>query len=187
MDAVVVFLVVVGAVAGVSWLLLVVEWMGTLSFSRGLFGMGPVVFRAALRAMPRLDLCEDRGETATSTWRRVSPGCCLFRYRVRLFGATLHTPFLIKGVLRCNGASSGVEGRLPFFPLMFLAAWLVECTAGGVLVLTRPEAAPLPAGIGLLLLGWGFPAALCLLSIPYEIGRAQTALADLVSVLGRES
>lgn len=176
---------VLGSLAGLFWLLFVIEWIGTLRLSPWAFRFGPVVIRETYSLSLPLDSCRARSgdETARADWRLVGPTFCLFRFRVRLLGPTLHTPFLVKGAIQGQevtprqGAPAQVVGRLPLFPLLFLLVWLIGCTAGGIMMVIDGQ--PLGVSIALLAIGWLFPPAICLASIPYEIGRARDALEEL--------
>ena len=90
---------VFGGIAAVCWLLAVVEWIGTLRLSRWVFRLGPVVFRDTQAPSLPPYRGDGRDETESACWRLAGPNLCLFRYRVRPFGATLHTPFLVKGTI----------------------------------------------------------------------------------------
>jgi len=100
-----------GAVAGICWLLTVAEWVSTLSLRRWVFQMGPVVVREVQPGHLPPCVATERDATQHARWRSIGPALLVFRYRVRLFGATLHTPFLVKGAIRPLGDRTMVEGR----------------------------------------------------------------------------
>jgi hypothetical protein len=176
-DAATVLFAVIGGLAAASWFLSVVEWIGTMTLSAFFFRTGIVVFREK-RALPTPAAgVGSRLETETAVCRFPGPSLCLFRYRVRLLGFTLHTPFLVKGSVRWDGIWATVEARIPVFPLAFLASWLLGSTAGGAMLIAQNE--NFWVGIGVLAIGWLFPLALCLLSIPFEIQRARMAFEEI--------
>jgi hypothetical protein len=176
---------IIGGIAGLAWILTIVEWIGTLCFSALVFRIGIVVFRETQALPPSPIGSDDRLETDNAVYRSAGPNCWLFRFRVRIFGFTLHTPFLVKGTARWEGTSVTTTGRIPVFPIVFLVAWALGFTAGGVMVIRSDESAWL--GIGLLLLGWLFALGLCLISIPFEIQRARLAFEEIHEALSSPS
>ena len=67
------------------------------------------------------------------------------------------------------------------FPIVFLAAWALGFTAGGLMLISGDES--VWVGIGLLLVGWVFALGMCLVSIPYEIQRARLAWEEIREAL----
>jgi hypothetical protein len=181
-DSAQVVFAVVGAVAAAAWVLAAAEWVATLALASWAYRLGPTVLREIHPLPVPREGAEGRWETENAVARLVPPALCLFRFRVRLFGFTLHTPFLVKGTVRWQDSGAVVEGRIPLFPLVFLAMWLIGCTVGGAMLATESET--FWVGIGLLAIGWLFPICLALLSIPFEKDRARTAFAEVEALLG---
>ncbi len=130
-DSAAVLFGIVGGIAALAWILMLVEWIGTLALSALVFRTGIVVFRE-IQAVPSPAVGGGgRFETPSAVCKFVGPGYCLFRYRVRLFGFTLHTPFLVKATGRWEGPSVTATGRIPVFPIVFLVAWALGFTARG--------------------------------------------------------
>ena len=180
-DSAAVLFGIIGGIAALAWILMLVEWIGTLALSALVFRTGIVVLRETHALSPPAVRAGGRLETEDAVCRFVGPGHCLFRYRVRLFGFTLHTPFLVKGTARWEGTSVTATGRIPVFPIVFLVAWALGFTLGGAILIRGDESVWI--GIGLLLVGWVFALAMCLVSIPFEIQRARLALEEIQEVL----
>ena len=115
-------------------------------------------------------------ETRHGKFKFVDPQLCLFRWRMGWFSFDVHTPFQIKGSVRWNGSQATVEGRIPVFTTLFMAAWLVGCTVGGATMTLQPEG--LVGGLGFLLLGWSFGALMCFIAVPFEVRRAKRILSE---------
>jgi len=163
--------------AGVAlWLLAIGESVGMWRFWPRVFEIGVRVLQEA-RSLPLPTLAVgSEFETKSGKFKIIAPQLCFFRMRMSCMNADLHTPFPIKGSLRWNGSRVAIEGRIPVFTTLFLAAWLVAWTIGMAIVASKPG--NLVGGVAYLFLGWAFTAGICLLSIPFEIRRAMRILRE---------
>jgi hypothetical protein len=91
------------------------------------------------------------------------------------FSFKWHTPFPLKGSGTFNNGMAHVQGRLPLGTTIFFSAWLVGWTVGGI-------------GLGesnfilsmiVLLIGWGFAAAMYFPSVALEKKRLFTGYDEI--------
>jgi hypothetical protein len=122
-------------------------------------------------------------ETANGQFKLIGPDHCLFRGRLGFFRVRLDTPFPVKGSIRWRGNQAEVEGRIPLFTSLFVAAWLVGWSAGGVMAMASQRS--FLVGLGVLLFGWAVAGGMVALSIPLEVRRARRILDELRGRLGR--
>ena len=159
-----------------SWFLAIVESIGMWRFWPWVFGTGVRVWTENSSLPLQTMGIGSEIETESGKFKVVSPDLCLFRWRMRWFSFNIHTPFPIKGSLRWDGYRTIIEGRIPLFPILFFAAWLIGWTSGGVMV-------GLQSGISFdnvcsTLLGLAFVAGMFGFSIPLEMRRAREVLSE---------
>jgi hypothetical protein len=169
-------------IAFVSWFLIIVESIGMWRFWPWVFRTGIRVFNETHSlAVPTLVIGSEV-ETDSGKFKAIALGICLFRFRrPRWFSFVLHTPFPIKGSVRWDGTLARVEGRIPVFTTLFLAAWLLGWTVGGFMAVFQGKEYTL--GIGVTLLGWAIIAGMSVFSIPFEIRRARKVFCELQTTL----
>lgn len=109
------------AVALVSWFATVAEFVALARFSWSLFGIGPVVVRGRFTLPPITTVMEGKTTRSIghSKLRLHDDNTVLSRPKLFPFS----TPFPIKSTLTYTADGAQLEGRVPFFSTVFLAAW----------------------------------------------------------------
>ncbi len=167
----------------VSWFLGIAEFVAMARFWPWAFGIGVRVWRETRPVPLPTGAVGTEIETSRGKVKLVDPGCCLFRRTMGLAGYDVRTPFPLKGAIRWNGDRATVEGRVPVFSTLFLAAWLVGWTVAGFMM--ARQTGPRTLATGILLLGWVVATGMILFSIPFEIRRARQVLAEYEAQLRR--
>jgi hypothetical protein len=181
--------VVAIAVFLIAWVVGVASWFLGLAESLGMWRFKPLAFRLGLvglredRVLPnpygRLPVGEPF-ETQNGKFILTPQDGCLFRSRFQRFGFRLHTPFPMKGSVRWVGDHAHIECRIPMFPMVFMAAWIVGWTTGLImLIVSEGEGAGAAIGLAFFAIGVGAVVAMTALSIRFERGRAVKLVAEL--------
>jgi hypothetical protein len=92
----------------------------------------------------------------------------VFREKMSWFSFKLHTPFPLKGNGTFKNGMAHVEGRLPLSTTIFIGAWLVGITAGGILLGIKGSNFNFIPSMIVLLIGWGIASALYFSSVALE-------------------
>lgn len=173
---VIALLLFVMAFAVLSFLIAIGESIATAFFSQRAFGLGPVVLRDMRTISTRdADLYFITPfSTRSGRFERVDSERWIFRF-AQSFAMT--TPFRIKGTIHWHAPLAVIEGRLPLFPTVFTAIWLILWTAGW----SSEIIGGIPSwdALRFLLVGWfigGFVSWLCIL---LEIRRAHRVIDEL--------
>jgi len=148
----------VAALALGSWLLGVVELIGTVFFWRWVFTFGPRVFSDQRASARHLEIPDTRFTTRSAAFRVVSPSELLFR--PKLF--RIHSS-LFKGTLTLRGDRASAEARVSLGLLLFLLVWLAGWSYGSFLIVARPAGIRNDTGIPAPLFafaGYAFVAAM---------------------------
>ena len=139
-----------------SWILIVIEMLGTLGFSPGVFRLGPRILLDE-RPTTKLSLARgDRVDTRSARFRMVAPGLWLFRWKFRLIG--MHSAY--KGSLTLRDGGVVAESRWPLGMTGFVAAWLLLWCSLGVSMLLEPATPESPWSLETAALVLGGIAAL---------------------------
>ena len=173
------WLYAVAALALISWLLAVVEMIGTVFFWRWVFGLGPRIFseeRAFARSLIRLP---DGGfATRSATFRVVSPSELLFRPKLFRFHSSL-----FKGTLTLLGERAIAQGRVSLGFLLFMLVWLALWSFGSFQVVARSADVRNDTGIPtplFALAGYAFVAGIVWLTIGLARRGARRAVEEFV-------
>ena len=131
--------------AVISWLLAVVEMIGTIFFWRRVFEFGPRVFseERALARHVELDLQPDtRFGTSSAAFRVVSPSEILFRPKLSPFHS-----LLFKGTLTLRGDRASAAGRVSLGVSLLLLMWLAGQFYESFILIMRPDDVPNVTGM----------------------------------------
>jgi hypothetical protein len=113
-----------------AWVLSIGEAIGMWRFWPRVYGTGVRALHET-RSLPLPTLATgSEFETKSGKFKIIAPEFCLFRPHMSRDDVHVYTPFLVKGSLRWNGDRATIEGRLPVYPALFIAAWLVGFTTG---------------------------------------------------------
>ena len=148
----------VAALALGSWLLAVMEMIGTAFFWRWVFTFGPRVFSDERASTRHLEVPGTRFTTRSAAFLAVSSSELLFR--PKLF--RIHSS-LFKGTLTLRGAHAAAEARVSLGLVLFLLVWLAGWSYGSFMLITRPDDVRNDTGIPaplFALAGYAFVAAM---------------------------
>ncbi len=125
--------------------------------------------------------------TSKGKFRFINDHELLFCSKFQLFAFKIHTLFPIKGRLNWATVPTRLEGRIPLGTTLFLLAWLVGWTTGGVMVaLGQADPPGLLGGVVFTALGWAFAAGMYFVSLPIELRRARAIAQEIQAQLASE-
>ena len=122
---------IVVALCGVSWILMIVEYILVSLFEPKAFSFGPVVLRAAApstRGDGGLG-CEDATRAGLKI-RKLNHSKALFYYWLPLKKSLVRSPFRLKCTAEVKGDDIVVWGRLPLAPCIFVLLVLATMVVG---------------------------------------------------------
>jgi hypothetical protein len=179
-----------------AWFVCVASWFAGIVEFILMYALRPSVFRIG-----RIVLCEslpftlrrNRFETdrvyptPKGKFRFINDHELIFSSKFQLFAFKLHTPFPIKGRLNWATVPTRLEGRIPIATALFMLAWLVGWTTGGVMVsLGQAHPPSLLGGIAFTALGWAFAVGMYFVSLPIELRRARAITQEIQAQLASQ-
>jgi hypothetical protein len=183
-------LIVCFAVAGIGILFFyfaIFEFVAVRRFTYSFFGFGKLVYVESddIPLPVEIIYLQQVIKTENGKFRLVNEKECLFFEKLKLWPFRFPTPFPLKGKIRWRNGIAEIEGRIPLGTSVFLGSWFIIWTAGAFMVLASDPAAFFSGVIGIFIFGWLVAGGLYFLSIPYEIRRAKSIVAELKEYLTR--
>ena len=169
-------LMILSIVFGVLWLFQLIEMIGWLRVKPWAFQLGfKVMAEPTMVPLPRAAMMIDL-ETENGKFDVAGSHLGLFRRKEYWYGFRFHTPFPIKGVLRWDGPTPVVEGRIPVMPVVIAGVIAVSWITYAVPVILRDgSAGDIALAIAVLI----FIVGVCGIDILVEIQRARKILGEL--------
>jgi len=157
--------VLVGALA---WYLAIIEFVITALMQNFIFCIGRKVvdFEEWAPFVTDNVIINRIFETDSGKFTFVDSQRCIFRDKMSWFSLKWHTPFPLKGSVTFKNGMAYVEGRLPLGTTIFFSSWLVIVTVGGIGLAIQESNFILSMIV--LLIGWGFAAAMYFPSVALE-------------------
>jgi len=183
-------LIVCFAVAGIGILFFyfaIFEFIAVRRFTYSFFGFGKLVYVESddIPLPVEIIYLQQVIKTENGKFRLVNEKECLFFEKLKLWPFRFPTPFPLKGKIRWSNGIAEIEGRIPLGTSVFLGSWFIIWTAGAFMVLASDPAAFFSGVIGIFIFGWLVAGGIYFLSIPYEIRRAKSIVAELKEYLTR--
>ena len=166
----------VGGIAFISWLFLIVEFIGTHAFWPWIFRLGPLIWIEE-RPAPTLSFSvEDRFDTRSARFRLDPPDTWLFRKKFKLVGVSS----AFKGSLEIRQGQLVARCRWPLGMAGFLGAWLVGWCSAGLAVRHQAQDQGIAAA-AFVLAGVAFLLLMVTVSLKLERRIARRAIDEFVS------
>lgn len=167
-------------VALISWFYSLYEFVSMHRFRASTFTRGRLVFQESA-PFPIERTTIDTGrvyKTRIGKFQFLNPRECLFCLKFQIFSLRIQTPFPIKGRIRLDNGVATIEGRIPLGTTIFLGAWLVGWTVGGLMFAVMDPAVAVES-FGFTAVGWLFAGAIYFVSLPIELGRARRIVEEI--------
>ena len=183
-------LIVCFAVAGIGILFIyfaIFEFVAVRRFKYSFFGFGKLVYVESddIPLPVEISYLQQVIKTENGKFRFVNEKECLFFEKLKLWPFRFPTLFPLKGKIRWRNGIAEIEGRIYLGISVFLGSWFIIWTAGAFMVLASDPAAFFSGVIGIFIFGWLVAGGIYFLSIPYEIRRAKSIVAELKEYLTR--
>lgn len=167
-----------------AWLVCLGSWFYALAEAIGIWRFWAWAYRKGFRlfeevvpfpmqrpASPVMNLREVKA-------KMISPDEILFRAPAPMFGFGIKTPFPIKATLRWSASKAVIVGRLPIGTAIFLGAWLLGWSIGGLF----PSKGDVDR-LSFVLTGWLVAGVIIAISLPLERRRIRKAKEALIAYL----
>ena len=183
-------LIVCFAVAGIGILFFyfaIFEFVAVRRFKYSFFGFGKLVYVESddIPLPVEISYLQQVIKTENGKFRFVNEKECLFFEKLKLWPFRFPTLFPLKGKIRWRNGIAEIEGRIHLGISVFLGSWFIIWTAGAFMALASDPAAFFSGVIGIFIFGWLVAGGIYFLSIPYEIRRAKSIVAELKEYLTR--
>lgn len=178
------------AVAGIGILFgyfAIFEFIAVRLFRYSFFGFGKLVYADSddIPLPVEIIYLQQVIKTENGKFKFVNEKECLFFERLKLWSFRFPTLFPLKGKIRWRNGIAEIEGRIYLGISVFLGSWFIIWTAGAFMVLASDSAAFFSEVLVIFIMGWLFAGGIYFLSIPYEIRRAKSVVAELKEYLTR--
>ena len=178
------------AVAGIGILFgyfAIFEFIAVRCFKYSFFGFGKLVYVESddIPLPVEISYLQQVIKTENGKFRFVNEKECLFFEKLKLWPFRFPTFFPLKGKIRWRNGIAEIEGRIYLGISVFLGSWFIIWTAGAFMVLASDSAAFFSEVLVIFIMGWLFAGGIYFLSIPYEIRRAKSVVAELKEYLTR--
>ena len=164
------------------------EFIAVRLFKYSFFGFGKLVYAESddIPLPVYISHLQQVIKTENGKFKFVNEKECLFFERLKLWPFRFHTPFPLKGKIRWRNGIAEIEGRIYLGISGFLGSWLIIWTAMAFMILVSDPAAFFgDVVLSIFILGWLIAGGTYFLSIPYEIRRAKSVVAELKEYLTR--
>jgi hypothetical protein len=183
-------LIVCFAVAGIGILFIyfaIFEFVAVRRFKYSFFGFGKLVYVESgdIPLPVEVIYLQQVIKTENGKFKFVNEKECLFFEKLKLWPFRFPTFFPLKGKIRWRNGIAEIEGRIPLGTSVFLGSWFIIWTVGAFMVLASDPAAFFTEVVVIFIMGWLFAGGIYFLSIPYEIRRAKSIVAELKEYLTR--
>ena len=180
---------VFGGIGILSGYFAVVEFIAVRLFKYSFFGFGKLVYAESDDIPLPVETIHLQQiiKTENGKFKFVNEKECLFFERLKLWPFRFHSPFPLKGKIRWRIGIAEIEGRIPLGTSVFLGSWLIAWTGMAIIILASHPAEFFSGDLlfGIFISGWLIVGGLYFLSIPYEIRRAKSVVAELKEYLTR--
>jgi len=117
-------------------------------------------------------------KTRIGKFKFLNPRECLFCLKFQIFALRIQTPFPIKGRIRLDNGVATIEGRIPLGTTIFLGAWLVGWTVGGLMFAVLAPGIAVES-LSFTAVGWLIWGATSFWSFRIELGRARRIVDEI--------
>jgi hypothetical protein len=179
----------------ISWVAAVLSWFygiyEMIAFFR-LKGSSYNIGKRVLEFTERLDYIKDSirlndiVKTQRCKYKFLELNKCIFREKWRASHILrLNTPFPLKGTVEFNDGKATVQGRVPLGMSIFLLAWLVGWSSGGIIVcINSNDFNDLGFSLLFTMIGWVIVFFMYFTALPLEKKRFLNAYGELKHQLG---
>lgn len=177
------------AVAGIGILFgyfAIFEFIAVRLFRYSFFGFGKLVYADSddIPLPVEIIYLQQVIKTENGKFKFVNEKECLFCERIKLWPFSFYPPFPLKGKIRWRNGIAEIEGRIYLGISGFLGSWLIIWTAMALMIsVSYPVAFFNELLIGYFIFGWLIAGGTYFLSIPYEIRRAKSVVAEFKEYL----